>query len=196
LATQLYPVQIPMLIAGLGNPGREYLPTRHNFGFIFLDYLARKYNIPVKHKGFSSLYGKGLMDEHPVILLKPQTFMNLSGLAVNKVLRYYNIPITRLVVVCDDFNLKFGAFRLRKQGSAGGQKGLQSIIQTLHTEAFARLRLGIGPVPEGADNSDFVLQGFRADEHQELESICGLSEHKLLEFLRDESQDRETKGQG
>jgi len=176
-----------MLIAGLGNPGREYLSSRHNLGFIFLDYLARKYKIPIKHKGFSSLYGKGQLAESPVILLKPQTFMNLSGLAVSKALRYYHLPLTRLMVVCDDFNIIFGTCRLRAQGSSGGQKGLQSVIQTLQSEAFIRLRLGIGPVPPGMDKSDFVLQPFQAQEIRELDHICALSEVKMLEFLRAES---------
>jgi peptidyl-tRNA hydrolase, PTH1 family len=172
------------LLAGLGNPGRGYTLTRHNFGFILIDYLASKYGIDIKHRGFTALYGEGRITEQKVILLKPQTYMNLSGQAIQKALNFYKLPLEKLLVICDDFNLDFGTVRFRLKGTAGGQKGLESIIQVLKSNDFARLRLGIGPVPELMDNSDFVLSPFGKEEKKTLPQICEVGEQKILEFLQ------------
>lgn len=143
------------LIVGLGNPGKKYEKTRHNMGFLAIDRLAEQAKIDIDKEVFSALLGRGKIFNEDVILLKPQTYMNLSGFAVSQVLNYFKVNIEDLIVICDDMALEPGVIRLRVKGSSGGQKGLQNIIEQLGTEEFKRIRIGIGR-PE-FDNVDYVL---------------------------------------
>lgn len=152
------------LIAGLGNPTAKYENTRHNVGFAVIDELVDKYNIPldvIKHKG---MYGKGKIEGQTVILLKPMTFMNLSGESVAEVAKYYKIPPEDVIVIYDDINLDVGRLRIREKGSAGGHNGIKNIIAHLGTEEFPRLRIGIGMKPPRMDLADYVLSHFSEDE--------------------------------
>lgn len=144
------------LIAGLGNPGKEYAGTRHNVGFEVVDELARKLAVSVGQKKFGGLYGQASMEDVKIILLKPQEYMNLSGQAIAAAMGFYKLPITELMVVADDAALMPGLIRIRPGGSSGGHNGLRDIIARLKTEQFARLRVGIGS--ENAEAMrDFVL---------------------------------------
>ena len=153
------------IIAGLGNPKKEYDNTRHNIGFAMIDALADKYQISVmdiKNKGMT---GKGIINGQKVILVKPLTFMNLSGECISALTDYYKIdPETELIVVSDDISLPPGQIRVRKKGSAGGHNGLKNIIQHLGTEGFQRIRLGVGEKPKGYDLADYVLGHFSKEE--------------------------------
>ncbi len=153
------------LIVGLGNYQKQYLNTRHNMGFMVVDEFAASFNLNFKQKD-NYLYAKTMSEGETIILVKPLTNMNLSGLAVKSVMNYFNIDIDDLLVVSDDMDLKPGYIRLRKNGSSGHQKGLQNIIDILKTENFKRLRVGIGR-PINKDNINFVL-GVPPKEEQEL----------------------------
>ncbi len=146
------------IIAGLGNPGKEYQKTRHNIGFLVLDQLATQLTVKITDHKFEALLGKGSYSHHKVILVKPQTYMNRSGEAVVPLLHYYKIQPEKLVVVVDDFNLALGMLRFRARGSAGGHHGLESIAGQLGTTDFKRLRIGIGT--EHQKDADFVLGKF------------------------------------
>lgn len=152
------------LIVGLGNPTAQYANTRHNVGFDVVDQLAEQYQIPVdtfKHKG---TYGKGKIEGETVILLKPMTFMNLSGESVIQVAHYFKILPQDVIVVYDDINLDVGRLRIREKGSAGGHNGIKNIISCLGTDAFARIRVGVGMKPPKMDLADYVLSRFSPDE--------------------------------
>jgi peptidyl-tRNA hydrolase, PTH1 family len=152
------------LIVGLGNPGRKYEKTRHNVGFEVLDIVAgRSADSSVKEK-FDGRVADAAIAGQRVMLLWPHTLMNRSGRSVAAAVGFYQLPLTDMLVVCDDFNLALGTLRFRSQGSAGGQNGLKDIIGRLGTEQFSRLRIGIGPVPGGWDAADFVLSRFSGDE--------------------------------
>ena len=149
------------LIVGLGNPGREYDKTRHNAGFDTLDVLADMLNTSAEEKKFKGLYGRGLIGGEKVILLKPQTFMNLSGGPIQEMSGYFKIdPETELIVIYDDIDLEPGQLRIRKKGSAGGHNGIKDIIRRLGTEKFIRIRVGVGAKPKDWDLADFVLGHF------------------------------------
>ncbi len=151
------------LVVGLGNPGSKYEGTRHNIGFDVIDRLAASGSGAKFSRKFDGLLAETEIDFRKVLLLKPETFMNLSGRSVVQVLRFYKIETTQLLVVCDDLNLPLGRLRLRAGGSDGGQKGLRDITAHLGTEAYARLRVGVGergPI----DAADFVLSRFRPSE--------------------------------
>jgi len=149
-----------MLIAGLGNPGNEYQGTRHNIGFAVVDALAEKFGISVTKKKFRSLYGF----KSDIMLLKPQTFMNLSGAAVSAALRFFKIPVENLIVIHDDIAFPLGVIRLKTTGRSGGHKGVQSVIDHLQTQDFKRLRIGIGLDKGDVTLADFVLSRFNGDE--------------------------------
>lgn len=152
------------LIVGLGNPTEKYQKTRHNVGFEVIDTLVEKYNIPldvIKHKG---MYGKGKMEGQTVILLKPMTFMNLSGESVSAVAKYYKIPPEDIIVIYDDINLDVGRLRIREKGSAGGHNGIKNIIAHLGTETFPRIRVGVGMKPPKMNLADYVLSHFSEDD--------------------------------
>ena len=146
------------LIAGLGNPGREYRETRHNIGFMLVDRLAVRLNLSFRRLQFKALVATGSHAGNRVILAKPQTFMNLSGQAVSALVRFYKLPLTDLMVAHDHLDLPFGAIRIRPDGGAGGQRGMDSIIERLGTQEFPRIRLGIGRPPGQMDPAAYVLQ--------------------------------------
>ena len=153
------------IIAGLGNPKREYDNTRHNIGFELIDALAKKYNISVKNIAHKALTGKGMIGSHKVILVKPLTFMNLSGESIRPLVDYYKIDAaSELIVVSDDISLPPGQIRVRKKGSAGGHNGLKNIIALLGSEEFCRIRIGVGEKPCGYDLADYVLGHFSKEE--------------------------------
>ena len=159
------------LIAGLGNPGKQYATSRHNIGFLVINRLAKANGIELKGRKFKSRLGKGKIEGHSVILAKPQTFMNLSGEAVSAIAQYYKIIPRDIVVVHDDLDIPFGTIKIKTKGGSGGHHGLDSIIALLHDERFLRVRIGIGkPPPEGND-ADFVLSPFNDTESAQLEKV-------------------------
>ncbi|HBT78296.1 MAG TPA: aminoacyl-tRNA hydrolase [Planctomycetaceae bacterium] len=158
------------LVVGLGNPGANYRQTRHNIGFMILAELAGRYvNGKPKNKFHGELLEVGIRDE-AVLLLCPSTYMNRSGVSVSEAVRFYKIPFDEVLIVCDDLNLPFSKLRIRADGSAGGQKGLLDVARMLGTEAFPRLRFGIGRPPGMMDAADYVLARFVEEEWKQLPS--------------------------
>ena len=152
------------LIVGLGNPGNRYENTRHNVGFHTIDYLSEKHNIKLSKIGYKAVYGDGLIGETRVILVKPQTFMNLSGESVREIVNWYKLSLDRLIVIYDDIDLDPGKIRVRPKGSSGSHNGMKSIIFQLQAENFPRIRIGIGRPPEKWDLADYVLSKFPKEE--------------------------------
>lgn len=153
------------IIAGLGNPGREYSGTRHNCGFMVLDRLSSAYGIDISEKKHKGLEGKGIIDGNKVILIKPQTYMNLSGESILSAVEYYKSdPESELIVIYDDISLDPGSIRVRKNGSAGGHNGMKNIIALLGTDNFTRVRVGIGAKPPRMDLADYVLGHFDSED--------------------------------
>ena len=160
------------LIVGLGNPGRDYHWTRHNVGFLLVERVAEKNGIDLPKRGLKSIYGRGKIGKKDVILAKPQTFMNLSGEAVQRLLRFFKIPPEDLIVLHDDLDLPLGKIRIRLQGGAGGHKGIKSIIESLGVDVFVRFKVGIGrPVKAGQDPADFVLEPLSGGEREEFKEM-------------------------
>ena len=158
------------IIAGLGNPTEQYAGTRHNVGFDVIDALADKYNISVEGRKNRAFIGKGVIEGQKVILVKPQTFMNLSGESIRGLVDYYKIdPETELLVIYDDISLDVGQLRIRKKGSAGGHNGIKSIISHLGTNVFPRIKVGVGEKPSGYDLADYVLGHFSKDDRAKMQ---------------------------
>ncbi|KAK4804332.1 hypothetical protein SAY86_004149 [Trapa natans] len=162
--------QHPWLVVGLGNPGKRYQGTRHNVGFELLDAIAEAEGIPVKSVNFKSLFGKGFIGSVPVILAKPQTFMNVSGESVAPIVSYYKIPLNQVIVLYDDLDLPLAKLRLLPKGGHGGHNGMRSIIDRFKgSRDFPRLRIGIGRPPGKMDAANFVLASFNRSEREELD---------------------------
>ena len=159
------------LIIGLGNPGLKYQSTRHNIGFLVIDKLASDYNISVSMKGFDACFGKGKIGEIPVLLAKPQTYMNLSGVSAKKIVDFFKIDFSDIIVVHDDIDLPFETVRLKAGGGHAGHKGLISIIEYLGNDDFIRVRLGIGRPQNRVMVEDYVLQSLTEDEMRFLPDI-------------------------
>ena len=158
------------LIVGLGNPGKEYAKTRHNCGWMAIDLIAQALNCKIDKAKFQGLYGQATYKGTKIYLLKPQTYMNNSGLSVLQMSAYYHIPPQRIVVLFDDISLEPGRLRIRGDGSAGGHNGIKSIIAQLGSEAFPRVKIGVGGKPHAdADLADWVLSGFSASEEKALD---------------------------
>jgi peptidyl-tRNA hydrolase, PTH1 family len=172
------------LVTGLGNPGPKYLWTRHNAGFIVLDEIARRAGIPVSRKTFSGLYGEGHWQGNRLFLLKPQTFMNLSGRSVNPALNFHRLSLRDLIVIHDDLDIPFGRVKIKEGGGHAGHNGLRSLMQEMGSGEFTRIRFGIGRPPRG-DAADYVLSPFSRDEQAQLPKLLdGIIE--LLELLLEE----------
>lgn len=153
------------VVVGLGNPGRQYVGTRHNVGFEVVEHLAQRLGeTDGWRRDFHSELMQTVVGNEIWLLVKPQTYMNRSGLAVATIVRFYQLPLTDLLVVCDDLNLPLGQLRLRAEGSHGGHKGLLDVQQELGTPQYPRLRIGIGSPPPGQDAADYVLERFRPEE--------------------------------
>ena len=157
------------LIVGLGNPGREYAANRHNIGFLTADRWVATHGIVFNKVQHHAIIAPGRVDDRRVIAAKPQTYMNDSGRAVGALLRFYKVPLMRLLVIFDDLDLPFGTIRLRAEGGAGGHNGMRSIMQHLGGNQFARLRMGIGRPPGRMDPAAFVLQDFNRVEQAVLD---------------------------
>ena len=157
------------LVAGLGNPGKQYEATRHNMGFDTIDYLIEEYKVPQGGVKFNAMYGG-----EKVILMKPLSFMNLSGGPIRDMVNYFKIdPETELIVIYDDIDLDPGQLRIRKQGSAGGHNGIKDIIRQLGTEKFLRIKVGVGAKPKGWDLADHVLGRFSTEDRKLVDEAIG-----------------------
>ena len=176
-----------MLIVGLGNPGEEYAATRHNLGFMLIDKLASEEGIAVKRRECNSLVGQGQVEGDVTKLVKPLTFMNLSGIAVSCLLRKVEKeePVKQLVVISDDLALPLGKIRIRERGSAGGHNGLKSIIAEVGTDEFIRLRIGIQPDHPLSDSKRFVLDQFSATERPVVAETIATSVQAVRTIIRD-----------
>ena len=161
------------LVAGLGNPGEEYALTPHNLGFLTVDRLAERHGIRVNRKDSRALAGVGEIDGQPVMLAKPQTFMNLSGASLAPLMEKHSIGPERLVVVYDELDLGWKALRIKPKGSAAGHKGMKSVISSLKTSEIVRVRLGIYPGHPVEDGAEFVLAPFRRSQIEELDEFTG-----------------------
>lgn len=162
---------LPYLVVGLGNPGREYRDTRHNIGFMVIDQLCKELGVSMSRVQSKALVAVGMLEGQKIVMAKPQTYMNLSGQSVGGLVRFYKTPREQIIVAHDDLDLPLGTIRLRPGGGSAGQKGMQSIIQQLGTQNFARLRLGIGRPPGQMDPAAYVLQPFSRAEHELLAMV-------------------------
>ena len=156
------------IIVGLGNPEDQYKGTRHNVGFETINKLAYDHNINVNKSKHRGIVGSGNISGKSVLLVKPLTYMNLSGECVRAVLDFYKLTPQNLIVIYDDVSLNLGDIRIRERGSAGGQKGMKDIIAKLGTDEFIRVRIGIDPKPDGWDLADYVLSRFKPEEHESM----------------------------
>ncbi|MBQ3063174.1 MAG: aminoacyl-tRNA hydrolase [Clostridia bacterium] len=160
------------LIVGLGNPGTEYTVTRHNAGFLFIDHMAAALGVSVTRARFKALVGEATVDGTRVLLMKPQTYMNLSGEAVREAAAFYHIEPDHVIVVCDDVTLDVGRLRVRGKGSDGGHNGIKSLVKELGTDGFARVRVGVGKKPHpDFDLADWVLSAFTRAEQETLDKL-------------------------
>jgi PTH1 family peptidyl-tRNA hydrolase len=158
------------IVVGLGNPGQKYNETRHNVGFDVLARLAQRYDVGRPKAKFNAEVAETTIKNQKTILLSPLTYMNLSGQSVRAAVDFYKLPLTDLLVICDDINLDVARLRFRPSGSAGGQNGLKDIIQRLGSQAFGRLRVGVGRPPPNWDAADYVLGKFSQEDRSEIES--------------------------
>lgn len=156
-------------VIGLGNPGKDYTNTRHNVGFDTIDILARRNKIELNKIKFKAVYGEGRIGNEKVLLVKPQTFMNNSGISTKEIFQFYKIPIENIIVLVDDIDIDFANVRVKKKGSAGSHNGLKSIIYHLQDENFPRVKIGIGKKHPNQDLADFVLGRFSKEERTEVE---------------------------
>jgi PTH1 family peptidyl-tRNA hydrolase len=173
-----------VLIAGLGNPGKRYAETRHNLGFMVADELVRRLPAGARRERFQADYVDIERAERRLVVAKPLTFMNNSGVAVAQVMRWYKIPYDQLLVIYDELDLAYGRLRLRSSGSAGGHNGIASVIRSLGTQEFARLRIGVGR-PVTGSTIDYLLSGFTAAERDELPEFIALCADAAMAWLDD-----------
>lgn len=173
-----------IIIACLGNPGRKYSENRHNVGFIIGEYLAKRYSISVAKKMFSSISGKGRIEEEDALILFPQTFMNTSGVAVQSAIDYYRERPENLIVVHDEIELPFGEVRIKFGGGHKGHNGIRSIIQHIDTPDFYRIRIGVGrPVNSKMKVADYLLSDFSIEELKQIEEISPVIIEKIVQII-------------
>lgn len=154
------------IIVGLGNPGSRYDNTRHNVGFDAVDHLANKHSIKISKLKHKALIGEGSIDGKKIILVKPQTFMNLSGESVREIIEWYKVPVSRMIIIYDDIDLELSKVRVRPKGSAGTHNGMRSIIYHVQSDEFPRVRIGISRPPQGWNLADFVLSKFSLEDRK------------------------------
>ena len=172
------------LIVGLGNPEKEYSKTRHNMGFNTINKLASQYNIKVDKKKFKALYGTGIIVEKKVILLKPQTYMNLSGESIIEVINFYKIPLKNLIVIYDDMDIEPGTIKIRKKGRAGSHNGMKSVIENVQSQEFTRIRVGIGTPKNKSNMINYVIGKIPEEEIELLDDATTLAKNAIIEILK------------
>ncbi len=182
------------LIVGLGNPGREYNNTRHNIGFDAIDVIADKYNIEVSRIKFKGVYGEGFIDGEKVILLKPTTYMNLSGESVREVMDFYKLSEEDILVIYDDVSLDVGRIRIREKGSAGGHNGIKNIIANIGTDVFPRIKVGVGK-PQG-DLVKHVLGTFSKEDREDLNKVLETVVMASETIIKDDAKEAMNKYNG
>lgn len=174
------------IIVGLGNPDGKYAGTRHNIGFDVITYLSDKYNISLSKTGFKSKLGQGFIDGEKVLLMKPQTYMNLSGEAVGEAVNFYKVDVaTELIIIQDDIDLEPGNIRIRSKGSAGGHNGIKSIISHVGGNEFIRIKIGVGGKPQGRDLADHVLSGFDRDTEPLIRKVIEKAGEAIVISMKD-----------
>lgn len=172
------------LIVGLGNPEEEYSKTRHNMGFNVINKLQEKYGIEVNKKKFDGLLGDGIIEGEKVLLLKPQTYMNLSGKSIIQVVNFYKIPIEDIIVIYDDIDIEPGLIRIRKKGSSGSHNGMKSVVAELSSEDFPRVRVGIGKPKYNNDMINYVIGAIPNEELEKLEEGTTKASEAIVEILK------------
>lgn len=172
------------LIVGLGNPETDYANTRHNMGFNTINEISKKYNIEVNKQKFKGLIGKGIIEEEKVILLKPQTFMNLSGESIKECIDFYKIDLEQIIIIYDDIDIDPGIIKIRKKGGAGSHNGMKSVISSLNSEKFARIRIGIGTPEDKSDLINYVIGYIKEEEKKELEEGVIKASKAVSEILK------------
>lgn len=172
------------IIIGLGNPGKEYAKTKHNMGWMYIEHLQDKYGFSVEKKECDSLTGQFTIDDKKILFVKPQTYMNLSGNAVQKIKSWNKVENDDILIVYDDIDIDFGQVRYRLKGKPGTHNGMKNIVQMLSSQDIPRIRLGIGGTRyENQDLKDFVLQRLSKEELEKLKEIFAVADEKLLEFI-------------
>ena len=171
------------LIVGLGNPEPEYSNTRHNMGFDTINCLAKQTKIDINRNKFNALYGSGTIEGEKVVLIKPQTFMNLSGKAVREFKNFYKLDLSEIIVISDDIDLEKGKIRIRKKGSAGSHNGMKSVIQELATDEFTRIRVGIGSPKFKGDLINYVLEPISKEEREILDEGIYDAKSAIIEII-------------
>lgn len=172
------------LIVGLGNPESDYSKTRHNMGFNVINKLSEKYDIDVSKKKFDGLIGDGVIEGEKVCLLKPQTYMNLSGKSIIQVINFYKISIDNLIVIYDDIDVNPGYIRIRKKGSSGSHNGMKSVVEELHSEEFPRIRVGIGKPKFDGDMINYVIGAISEEDKEILNEGCEKAKDAVIEIMK------------
>ena len=173
------------MIVGLGNPGKEYANTKHNIGFITIDYLAEKHNFKINKIKHKALFGEGFISGEKVIMLKPETYMNLSGQSVKEAMDYYKLDIENLIVIYDDIDIPMGSLRIRKKGSAGTHNGMRSVIGQLGNDNFPRIRIGIGADRGNIPLANYVISGFNKKEVEIMEEAVINASSAIEKWISD-----------
>ena len=172
------------LIVGLGNPEEDYSNTRHNMGFDTINKISRECNIEVNKKKFNGLYGSGIINNEKVILLKPQTYMNLSGDSIIEFIKFYKVELEKVIVIYDDIDLQPGVVKVRKKGGAGSHNGMKSVVQKLGSIEFPRVRVGIGTPEHKGDLINYVIGHISDEEKKVLEKGTTIAKDAVLEILK------------
>ncbi len=183
-----------ILIVGLGNPGKQYEQTRHNIGFDVIDYMANKYNIDVNREKFKGVCGEGFIENKKVILLKPLTYMNLSGESIRELASFYKLEDDEIIVVYDDISLDIGRLRIREKGSAGGHNGIKSIIQNLGGDKFPRVKVGVGQPKDNLVNH--VLGKFSKGDREHIEKVIPIVSDAIVEIVKNDAKESMNKFNG
>ena len=172
------------LIVGLGNPEEDYSRTRHNMGFNVINKIAKDFNIDINKKKFDGLIGEGIIEGKKVLLLKPQTYMNLSGKSIIQVIGFYKIPMENICIIYDDIDVDIGKIKIRKKGSSGSHNGMKSVIEELQTDNFARIRVGIGKPEFKGDMINYVIGAIPDDEAKILDKGTDMAKEAMIEILK------------
>ena len=172
------------LIVGLGNPEEEYSNTRHNMGFDTINKISKEYNIEINKNKFKGIYGTGMIENEKVILLKPQTYMNLSGESIIEAIKFYKIDINKIIVIYDDIDVKPGKIKIRKKGGPGSHNGMKSVINSLESQEFSRIRVGIGAPEYKNDMINYVIGKVPKEEMNELEEGTKIAKEAVVEIIK------------